>query len=167
MRLARSKATLNRDVILLAEADEEGGDYGTSWLAENRWPKIEAGISLKGGWVLEDRAGTPRLMGITTVDKNSLSVTLRTRGTSTHSSRPLPDSAIDRLTRALARIGRYETTPPELDPTARRYLRTWTSAFRGRGATDVRAYLRAKGPAARRRAARPSSAASTASSSTA
>lgn len=167
MRLARSKATLNRDVILLAEADEEGGDYGTSWLAENRWPKIEAGISLKGGWVLEDRAGTPRLMGITTVDKNSLSVTLRTRGTSTHSSRPLPDSAIDRLTRALARIGRYETTPPELDPTARRYLRTWTSAFRGRSATDVRAYLRAKGPAARRRAARPSSAASTASSSTA
>jgi acetylornithine deacetylase/succinyl-diaminopimelate desuccinylase-like protein len=65
MRLARSKATLNRDVILLAEADEEGGDYGTSWLAKNHWPKIEAGISLnEGGWVLEDRAGTPRLMGV-------------------------------------------------------------------------------------------------------
>ena len=156
MRLARSKAALSRDVILLAEADEEGGDYGTSWLAKNHWPKIEAGISLnEGGWVLEDRAGTPRLMGITTVDKNSLSVTLRTRGTSTHSSRPLPDSAIDRLTRALNRIGRYETTPPELDPTARRYLRTWTSAFRGGSANYVRAYLRAEGPAARRRAARP------------
>lgn len=155
MRLARSKVPLTRDVILLAEADEEGGDYGTAWLAKNHWAKIDAGVSLnEGGWIFEDRAGVPRLMGITTVDKNSLSVTLRTRGTSTHSSRPLPDSAIDRLTRALARISRYETTPPELDPTARRYLRTWSSAFRGRSAADVRAYLRADGPAGRRRAAR-------------
>lgn len=157
-RLARSKATLTRDVILLAEADEEGGDYGTSWIAKNHWSKIDAGVSLnEGGWVLEDRGGTPRLMGITTIDKNSLSVTLRTRGTSTHSSRPLRDSAIDRLTRALGRIGDYETTPPELDPTARRYLTTWARAFRGRGrsAEYVRDYLQADGPAARRRAARP------------
>lgn len=76
MRLARSKSALNRDVILLAEADEEGGEYGTSWLAKNHWAKIDAGVSLnEGGWILEDRTGTPRLMGITTVDKNSLSVT--------------------------------------------------------------------------------------------
>ncbi len=48
-------------------------------------------------------------MGITTIDKNSLSVTLATRGTSTHSSRPLPDSAIRRLVRALRRIDGHET----------------------------------------------------------
>ena len=50
-------------------------------------------------------------MGITTIDKNSLSVTFRTRGTSTHSSRPLPDSALRRLVRALNRVEHYDTAP--------------------------------------------------------
>ena len=105
MRLARSGVALKRDVILLAEADEEGGDYGTGWLAENHWDKIDAGVSLnEGGWIFKGAGGKPKLMGITTIDKNSLSVTLATRGTSTHSSRPLPDSAIRRLVRALRRI---------------------------------------------------------------
>ena len=109
-------------MILLAEADEEGGSYGTRWLADNHWDKIDAGVSLnEGGWIFKDAGGKPRLMGITTIDKNSLSVTLRTRGTSTHSSRPLPDSAIRRLVRALHRIERYATAP-RITPTARRYL---------------------------------------------
>jgi acetylornithine deacetylase/succinyl-diaminopimelate desuccinylase-like protein len=107
----------------------------------------------EGGWIFEDGRGVPRLMGITTIDKNSLSVTLRARGTSTHSSRPLADSALARLTRALTRIERYETTPGPLDPTARRYFRTWIRAFGGATATRLRAMLRAQTPAARRRAA--------------
>jgi acetylornithine deacetylase/succinyl-diaminopimelate desuccinylase-like protein len=89
MRLARSRLPLKRDVILLSEADEEGGSYGTRWLADNHWDKIDAGVSLnEGGWIFKDGTGRPRLMGITTIDKNSLSVTVSTRGTSTHSSRP-------------------------------------------------------------------------------
>jgi acetylornithine deacetylase/succinyl-diaminopimelate desuccinylase-like protein len=129
MRLARSGAPLKRDVILLAEADEEGGSYGTRWLADNHWDKIDAGVSLnEGGWIFKDGRGRPRLLGITTIDKNSLSVTVSTRGTSTHSSRPLPDSAIRRLVRALHRIERFVTTP-RITPTARRYLRTWAKAF--------------------------------------
>ena len=63
-------------------------------------------------------------MGITTIDKNSLSVTFRTRGTSTHSSRPLPDSALRRLVRALDRVENYDTAP-RITPTARTYLRAW------------------------------------------
>ena len=39
-RLARAKVALKRDIVLLAEADEEGGDYGTGWLAKTAWPKI-------------------------------------------------------------------------------------------------------------------------------
>jgi acetylornithine deacetylase/succinyl-diaminopimelate desuccinylase-like protein len=129
MRLARSGVPLKRDVILLAEADEEGGSYGTRWLADNHWDKIDAGVSLnEGGWIFKDGSGRPRLMGITTIDKNSLSVTVSTRGTSTHSSRPLPDSAIRRLLRALNRIERFATTP-RITPTARRYLRAWARAF--------------------------------------
>jgi acetylornithine deacetylase/succinyl-diaminopimelate desuccinylase-like protein len=129
MRLARSGAPLDRDVILLAEADEEGGSYGTSWLADNHWAKIDAGVSInEGGWIFKDGSGRPRLLGITTIDKNSLSVTLKTRGTSTHSSRPLPDSAIRRLVRALNRIERFDGRP-RITATARRYLRAWAKAF--------------------------------------
>ena len=98
MRLAREGGTRTRDLILLSEADEEGGAYGTTWLAENHWDKIDASESLnEGGWIFAGGDGGARLMGITTIDKNSLSVTFRTRGTSTHSSRPLPDSALRRL----------------------------------------------------------------------
>jgi acetylornithine deacetylase/succinyl-diaminopimelate desuccinylase-like protein len=154
-RLARAKVALKRDIILLAEADEEGGDYGTGWLAKTAYPKIDAGVSLnEGGWIFEDGRGTPRVMGITTIDKNSLSVTLKTRGTSTHSSRPLPDSALARLTRALNRIERYEPATPRPGATARQYLRAWASGFGGRSARDVRAFLAARTARARRVAAR-------------
>ena len=154
-RIARAKPTLTRDIVLLAEADEEGGDYGTSWLAKEDFSKIDAGVSLnEGGWVLEDGGGTPRIMGVTIIDKNSLSVTLETRGTSTHSSRPLPDSALARLTRALNRIERYEprTRPP--NPVLRVYLRRWAQGFKGRQARQIRTLLRAQTPRERRLATR-------------
>jgi acetylornithine deacetylase/succinyl-diaminopimelate desuccinylase-like protein len=153
MRLARERVPLTRDVILLAEADEEGGSYGTTWLAENHWDKIAAGVSLnEGGWIFQDRRGRPRLMSVTTIDKNSLSVTLRTRGTSTHSSRPLPDSAIDRLVRALRRVAAHDTAP-RLTRTARRYLRAWAAAFGGATGRDLRRLLATERPAVRRRIA--------------
>jgi acetylornithine deacetylase/succinyl-diaminopimelate desuccinylase-like protein len=155
-RLARAKVPLKRDIILLAEADEEGGNYGTSWLAKTAWPKIDAGVSLnEGGWIFEDGGGTPRLMGVTTIDKNSLSVTLKTRGNSTHSSRPLPDSALARLTRALNRIERYEPATPKPGAVTRHYLRTWAKRFGGRTARELRTFLAAKTAKARRRTARP------------
>ena len=49
MRLAREGAPRTRDLILLAEADEEGGSYGTTWLAENHWAKIDASESHQRG----------------------------------------------------------------------------------------------------------------------
>ncbi len=153
MRLARSGIPLKRDVILLAEADEEGGSYGTTWLAENHWPKIDAGISLnEGGWIFKDRRDRPKLMGITTIDKNSLSVTFETRGTSTHSSRPLPDSALDRLVRALRRAADYNTQP-RVTPTARTYLRAWARAFGGSTGRDLRELATTRDPLERDRLA--------------
>ena len=153
MRLAREGAPRTRDLILLAEADEEGGAYGTTWLAENHWPKIDASESInEGGWIFADGKGGASLMGITTIDKNSLSVTFRTRGTSTHSSRPLPDSALRRLARALDRVERYATAP-RITPTARKYLRTWARVSSGRTARRLRTLPTTRRPAVRRRVA--------------
>jgi acetylornithine deacetylase/succinyl-diaminopimelate desuccinylase-like protein len=153
MRLAREGAPRTRDLILLSEADEEGGAYGTTWLAENHWDKIAATESLnEGGWIFRGGRSGASLMGITTIDKNSLSVTFRTRGTSTHSSRPLPDSALRRLVRALDRVERYDTAP-RVTPTARTYLRAWARASSGRTARRLRAITVARRPAERRRLA--------------
>lgn len=153
MRLARENVARDRDLILLAEADEEGGAYGTTWLAENHWPKIDAGSSInEGGWIFEGGENGARLMGITTIDKNSLSVTFRTRGTSTHSSRPLPDSALRRLVRALDRVERYDTAP-RITPTARRYLRTWAKVASRRTARRLRALTTTRRADKRRRLA--------------
>lgn len=153
MRLARDPAPRTRDVILLAEADEEGGAYGTTWLAENHWDKIDASESLnEGGWIFAGGRSGARLMGITTIDKNSLSVTFRTRGTSTHSSRPLPDSALRRLSRALNRVERYATAP-RITPTARTYLRAWARVSTGKRAKRLRAITTTRRPAVRRRLA--------------
>jgi acetylornithine deacetylase/succinyl-diaminopimelate desuccinylase-like protein len=153
MRLARDGGPRTRDLVLLSEADEEGGAYGTTWLAENHWDKIDASESInEGGWVFAGGRGGARLMGITTIDKNSLSVTFRTRGTSTHSSRPLPDSALRRLARALNRVEHYDTAPT-ITPAARTYLRAWARVSSGRTARRLRAITTTRRPAVRRRLA--------------
>ena len=131
-RIARAKPALKRDIILLAEADEEGGDYGTSWLAKNQLRQDRRRrLAQRGRLGARGPQGAPRLLAVTTIDKNSLSVTLKTRGTSTHSSRPLPDSALARLTRALNRIERYEPPTPKLSETQKGYLRAWRRGFGG------------------------------------
>ena len=58
-----------------------------------------------------DARGRVRLAAVTVRDKISFSVVLRTRGVSSHSSRPQYPSAIDRLARALARVGRHRSAP--------------------------------------------------------
>jgi acetylornithine deacetylase/succinyl-diaminopimelate desuccinylase-like protein len=56
MRLARERVPLTRDIVLVFEADEEGGDYGIEWLAENHWDKLDAAYSLnEGGIISTDR----------------------------------------------------------------------------------------------------------------
>jgi acetylornithine deacetylase/succinyl-diaminopimelate desuccinylase-like protein len=153
MRLARENPPRTRDLVLLSEADEEGGAYGTRWLAENHWPKIDAADSInEGGWIFAGGRSGAKLMGITTVDKNSLSVTFRTRGTSTHSSRPLPDSALRRLVRALDRVERYDTAP-RVTSTARTYLRAWAKVSGRKTAKRLRKLLSATRPAVRFRVA--------------
>ena len=104
--------------------------------------------------MLEDRKGAPRLLSVTTIDKNSLSVTLKTRGTSTHSSRPLPDSALARLTRALNRIERYEPPTPKLSRTQKGYLRAWRRGFGGPSGRAAGRLLKARTAKQRRVATR-------------
>ena len=126
MRLARNKVPLARDVILLSEADEEGGSYGPSWLADNHWPLIDAEFSLnEGGWIIKSQKEPEkvRYVSISTADKFSLTLRLTSVGTSTHSSMPRPDNAIFSLAGALQRLSEYETDV-QLIPSTEQFFRT-------------------------------------------
>jgi acetylornithine deacetylase/succinyl-diaminopimelate desuccinylase-like protein len=110
LMLAEQKVPLARDVIFLAEADEENGRYNTSWLAEEHWPLIECEFSLnEGGWIIKRANGSVQYVSISTADKVAIAIVLTARGTSTHSSMPRPDNAIFTLARALARLADHET----------------------------------------------------------
>jgi len=124
MMLAENKVPLARDVIFLAEADEEGGRYNTSWLAQDYWPKIDCEFSLnEGGWIIKGQDGRVQYVSISTADKSSIAILVTARGTSTHSSMPRPDSAIFTLARALAKLADYETGV-QLIPSTRQFFLT-------------------------------------------
>lgn len=112
MRLARNKVPLNRDVIFLSEADEEGGKYNSMSLAESHWDKIDCEFALnEGGWIMKKPDGRVRYVSISTADKSAITLLITAHGTSTHSSMPRPDNAIYHLSRAMAKLSEFETKP--------------------------------------------------------
>jgi len=124
MMLAERKVPLDRDVIFLAEADEESGPYSTTWLASQAWQKIDCEFALnEGGWIMKGPNGRVRYVSISTADKSAIPIILTAKGTSTHASMPRPDNAIFALARALAKVSAYET-PLFLTPSTRKFFQT-------------------------------------------
>ncbi len=118
-----------RDIIVLTDCDEEAGAYGSRWLAENHFDLLDCGMVLtEGGWMLaqSDRT-TPMLITVTRQDKVYFNIDLYARGTATHSSKPMPDSAIVGLSRAVADIGDWKA-PATLTPVTRAYFRALAQA---------------------------------------
>ena len=124
MMLAERKVPLDRDVIFLAEADEESGKYSTTWLASQAWEKIDCEFALnEGGWIMKGPDGHVRYVSISTADKSAIPIVITAAGTSTHASMPRPDNAIFALARALAKISAYET-PLMLTASTRQFFQT-------------------------------------------
>lgn len=103
-------AVFDRDIIYLADCDEEGGWFGTRWLVDNHLEKVDAGVVItEGGWTLTQRDGvTPMLASMTCLDRTFGAVRLTARGTATHSSRPTADSAIVRLAAVVTALAEHQ-----------------------------------------------------------
>lgn len=103
--LHRSGVPLNRDVILMATADEEaGGAYGAGWLVENH-PELFEGVGLllnEGGGGI-DRDGEVTFSVEVT---QKVPVWLRLTGVDEpgHGSRPNATNSVSRVVEALNRI---------------------------------------------------------------
>lgn len=120
VELKRRGTKLRRDVILLAESDEESGSTGIQWLIANAFDSISAEAALNEGGVAQDLRSGVRLFQIQTAEKIPSRVVLTARGTAAHASLPRPDNCIVHLARALVRLENDQ--PVRLNPTTRRYL---------------------------------------------
>ncbi|HEV2618279.1 MAG TPA: M20/M25/M40 family metallo-hydrolase [Candidatus Acidoferrales bacterium] len=120
--LKRANVRLTRDVILLAEGDEEeGGQAGIKFAMDRYWEKIAAGFSLNEGGRVMTKDGKVRYVGVQAAEKVPVDVTVTATGTSGHGSVPLPDNAIVRLSDAIAKINAYQT-PYHLTPVTETYF---------------------------------------------
>jgi acetylornithine deacetylase/succinyl-diaminopimelate desuccinylase-like protein len=120
--LHRSKQPLDRDVIFLAEAGEEGATrIGIQFMVDQHWAEIDAEYCLAEGGGVIRRAGKLVSMNIMTTEKVPARSRLVVRGTAGHGSVPLVDNAIARLAQALARVAAWQT-PMRLNDTTRAYF---------------------------------------------
>ena len=105
----RQHIPLDRDLIFLAEAGEEGStNVGADFLAAEHWDKIDAEFALnEGGWIFE-RDGQVQYVGVANTEKVGRRMRLVARGTSGHGAMPRPDNAIVHLAAAVAKVGAYQ-----------------------------------------------------------
>ena len=120
--LKRMNVPLDRDVIFLAEAGEEGTPaVGVQFMADQHWDKIDAEYCIAEGGNVYNKGGKISRMLVSTTEKVPYSLRVVAHGTSGHGSRPLPDNAIARLANAVSRIAAWEP-PMRLNDTTRTYF---------------------------------------------
>ncbi|MGH9785680.1 MAG: M20/M25/M40 family metallo-hydrolase [Terriglobia bacterium] len=118
----RQRTPLDRDVIFLAAAGEEGGSpVGVDYLVQHHWPKIEAEIALNEGGAIHMQDANVQYVGIQTAEKLPRGVRLVTRGVSGHGSVPRPDNPLARLGAAVAKVAEYQP-PMRLNETTRAFF---------------------------------------------
>jgi acetylornithine deacetylase/succinyl-diaminopimelate desuccinylase-like protein len=121
--LKREKVALDRDVIFLAVADEEADGTGTDWFIANQRDLLgnaEFLINEGGENLLEN--GKVKYVGVDVGEKTTYWLHVLAHGQPGHGSRPNPDSAPNRLVRALNRIIAYRT-PLRVLPVVDEFLR--------------------------------------------
>jgi len=120
--LKRQGVKLERDVIFLAEAGEEGfGKEGLRYVVASHLERINAEFALAegGGGIIKD--GKVQNISVATSEKVPRGMQLIAKGTAGHGSMPRPDNAIVHLANALARLGAW-LPPMKLDETSRTYF---------------------------------------------
>jgi acetylornithine deacetylase/succinyl-diaminopimelate desuccinylase-like protein len=120
--LKRANTPLDRDVIFLADADEEQfGDSSLKIVIAKYWDKIAAGFALNEGGPVIMKNGKVLYVGIQTAEKVPINVTVIATGTSGHASQPRPDNAVVHLSAAIAKIGAYQA-PMKMTSVVERYF---------------------------------------------
>lgn len=109
--LKREKVPLDRDVIFVAVSDEEAAGTGTDWFIANKRDLLGNAEFLinEGGENLLDN-GKVKYVSIDVGEKTTFWLRVTAHGRPGHGSRPIEDSAPNRLVEALEKITAYQ--PP-------------------------------------------------------
>jgi len=107
LTLKREKVPLARDVILLAEPDEEvGGAMGARWMIANHYAELDPEYVIdEGGFGSRDLFAPGKLVyGIAVAEKKIVWLKVRAEGVAGHGSQPHDQNPNDRLAKALERL---------------------------------------------------------------
>ena len=129
--IKRSGLPLTRDLVFIANADEELTSTGAIVFVEKH-PEllrdVEFLITEGGDNVFRD--GKLEYFGVAVAEKRTFWQRLTVKGVPSHGSRPTKDNPVPRLVRALDRIARYET-PLHVTPGVRKYFRDISRNYTG------------------------------------
>ncbi len=131
LALKRSGVPLTRDIVYIANADEELGSTGALRFVE-RHPDLLRDVEFlitEGGDIPVEN-GKVQFYGVGVAEKRTMWQRLRVAGTPSHASRPTKENPVPRLVRALARIAAYET-PLEVTPGVEKYFRDISRNYQG------------------------------------
>ncbi len=109
LMLKRQNVPLDRDVIFLAEAGEEGGsNVGINFMVDRHFAEIDAEYCLAEGGDTRRIDGKLRFVGVQALERHARTVELTARGTSGHASVPLESNPIAHLSAAVAAVAGWQ-----------------------------------------------------------
>jgi len=122
LTLKRLAVPLDRDVIFLAEAGEEGTTrVGIQFMVNQHLPAIEAEYCLAEGGNVTRTGGKVKFASVQTLEKIPRAIELVSHGPAGHGSVPLQTNAVVHLSKAVAAVGAWRP-PIVLNETTRVYF---------------------------------------------
>jgi acetylornithine deacetylase/succinyl-diaminopimelate desuccinylase-like protein len=109
--LKRLNVPLDRDVIFLAEAGEEGSvRYGIKFMADEHFPDIEAEFCYAEGGGASRENGKVKFVSVQTLEKIPRAIELTAKGVAGHGSVPLKTNPVAHLASVVGRVAEWK--PP-------------------------------------------------------
>ena len=127
LMLKRMNVPLDRDVIALFEAGEEGSSsLGIQFMANSHYDAIDAEYCFAEGGNVTRTGGQVKFASIQTVEKIPRAITITSRGVAGHGSVPLESNALAHLGEAVGKVARW-TPPMRLNETTAAYFKRLAS----------------------------------------
>ncbi|MBM3787272.1 MAG: M20/M25/M40 family metallo-hydrolase [Acidobacteria bacterium] len=118
----RQALKLDRDLIFLAEAGEEGAtSVGIAFLVNQHYPEIDAEYCLAEGGSATRTGGALRYVNVQTTEKVPRGAKLVASGVAGHGSVPLRTNPVVHLAQAVAKVAAWQP-PMRLNDTTRAYF---------------------------------------------
>jgi acetylornithine deacetylase/succinyl-diaminopimelate desuccinylase-like protein len=141
LTLHRLKVPLERDVIFLAEAGEEGAtQLGIRFMVEQHFDRIDAEFCIAEGGGVTRKNGEVAYASVQTLEKRPYAIELVARGVAGHGSVPLRTNSVVRLAKAVAKLADWRT-PIRLNETTSGYFERLASISPPEDAARYRAVL--------------------------